>query len=98
MKKTRRTEINIETHRRTTIRFVMRHVSVHCEFCREVANVFALDEVAEALDMTLTEVCRAIGTGEFHLVKTKRDLPLVCGKSFAGKKKALMLTASPNQI
>lgn len=94
--KTHRTEINIETHEIKIIRQRGKPISVYCEYCEAMTTGFTLEETAALFETTLTDVCRRIGAGEFHLVSSTRGVPLVCGKS-PGNENKLMLKASPNK-
>lgn len=88
-RKTRRTEIQIETHEVKIIRFSGKQDSVHCDRCQETVSAFTHKQTAELLQMNLTDVCGLIEADKLHLVRTTRGLPLVCGNSLGSENKTL---------
>lgn len=82
----RKTQITIETHSITIIRTNSRRFAAHCEHCGETVTAFALEQIADALQVNLAEVCRRIETKQIHLIRTERSAALICGNSLEGKK------------
>ena len=77
--KTRRTEIQIETHEITTIRFSRgARRAFFCERCRREVQAFAPESVAA--------FSRLVESGEIHLIETARGA-LVCADSLDENKK-----------
>ncbi len=79
--KTRRTEIFIETHSVTIIRTNGKPLSAFCERCQTNVAVFAPEQIAAFLRLTLAEVCRRVETDELHLSENRRGIALICGRS-----------------
>ncbi len=78
----RRTEIYFETHSVTTIRIKGgTSLSAFCDYCQTNVVVFAPEQIAAFLRLTLAEVCRRIEKGELHLIDTRRGVALICGGS-----------------
>jgi len=78
----RRTEIYFETHSVTTIRIKGgTSLSAFCDCCQTTVSVFAPEQIAAFLRLTLAEVCRRVEKGELHLIDTRRGVTLICGGS-----------------
>ncbi len=78
----RRTEIYFETHSVTTIRIKGgTSLSAFCDYCQKNVAVFAPEQIAAFLRLTLPEVCRRDEKGELHLIATRRGVALICGGS-----------------
>jgi len=77
----RRTEITIETRSITIIRTNGAHYSAHCEHCRQTVAAFAPEQIAQALQLDLMEVCCRIEEGKLHLTDRRRGAALICGNS-----------------
>jgi hypothetical protein len=77
----RRTQITIETHSITIIRTNGKSPTTFCDCCQTNVAVFAPEQIAAFLRLTLTEVCRRIETNELHLIDTQRRIALICGGS-----------------
>ena len=75
----RRTQITIETHSITIIRTNGRPLSAHCERCQKIVAVFAPEQIAAMLGLTVTEVCRRVESDELHLIEIGRGVAFVCG-------------------
>lgn len=81
----RRTEITIETRSITIIRTNGAHHSAHCRHCLQTVAAFAPEQIAAALRLDLTEICRRVQTEQIHLVSSERGTALICGNSLAGE-------------
>ena len=82
MNKTRQTrQITIETHSVTIIRTNGKHLSAFCERCQTTVSVFAPEQIAAILRLTLAEVCRRVEKDELHLIENRRGVALICGGS-----------------
>ena len=79
--KTKRTEITIETHSITIIRTRGKTALAFCECCQTNVSVFAPEQIAAILRLTLAEVCRRVETDELHLIENRRGVALICGGS-----------------
>jgi len=80
----RRTEIYFETHNVTTIRIKGgTSLSAFCDYCQTNVAVFAPEQIAAFLRLTLAEVCRRVETNELHLIDTRRGIALICGTSLS---------------
>ncbi len=78
----RRTEIYYETHSVTTIRIKGEtSLSAFCDCCQTNVVVFAPEQIAAFLRLTLAEVCRRVETDELHLSENRRGIALICGRS-----------------
>ncbi len=77
----RRTQITIETHSIAIIRTNGKSPSAFCDCCRTNVAVFAPEQIAAFLRLTLAEVCRRVEEGELHLIETRRGVRLICGGS-----------------
>lgn len=93
-KKTRRTEIQIETHEVKVIRMSGRQFRAFCEYCEAMAAVFTPDQVAELLQMSPNNALGLVNEGKLHLVRADCGLALICGKSLGDTNNDLMQTAS----
>ncbi len=80
-RKIRRTEITIETHSVTIIRFKGNSSIAHCERCQKPVAALPIEKFTELLRLDLMEVCRRVQTGELHLTETGRSVALICGGS-----------------
>ncbi len=79
---TRTRQITIERHSVTLIRTNGANRSVYCEHCGEAAATFAPEQIAELLQLDLTEICRRVETKQIHLANSERGLALICGSLF----------------
>jgi uncharacterized protein (DUF2344 family) len=79
--KIRRAEITIETHSVTTIRSKVPSQTFYCEHCRESVTTFAPEQLAELLQLDLTEISRRIETHQIHLANDGRGAALICSNS-----------------
>ena len=83
--KIKRTEITIETHSVTIIRARGKQLSAFCERCQTNVAVFAPEQIAAILRLTVAEVCRRVQTDELHLIENRRDVALICGGSLSNE-------------
>ena len=97
-KKTRRIEIQIETHEVSVIRMRGRQFRAFCECCQAMAAALTPDQVAVLLKMSPDKALGLVNEGKLHLVQADRGLALVCGNSLDNKNKAMVLKASPNKL
>jgi len=81
----RRTEITIETRSITIIRTSGTHYAAHCQHCRQTVAAFAPEQIAAALQLDLTEVCRRVEMKHIHLTNNGRGAALICGNSLEEK-------------
>ncbi len=82
--KTRRTEIQIETHEFTIIRTRGRQSFAFCGRCQKTVAAFTHEQIGSFLPMT--DICRSIEEGEIHLVEMpEQPGSLVCGNSLDSK-------------
>ena len=81
----RRTEITIETRSITIIRTNGAHHSAHCQHCRQTVAAFAPEQIAEALQLDLTEICRRVAMKHIHLTNNGRGTALICGNSLGNE-------------
>jgi hypothetical protein len=68
--KTRRTEINIETHQVTVIRFRNERLTGFCRECGRQVPVLAVEKDINAPCLGITEVKRVIDAADIHLIGT----------------------------
>jgi hypothetical protein len=71
-KQIRRTEINIETHKITTIRSHSRLNPIYCLICRKPVATFSFEQ--------LEAISQLLETKDFHLIQTIKG-SLICGNS-----------------
>jgi hypothetical protein len=71
-KQIQRTEINIETHKITTIRSTSRLNPVYCVICQKSVATFSIDQ--------LESISQLVETKDFHLIQTING-SLICGNS-----------------
>lgn len=72
MKQIRRTEINIETRKITTIRATGRLNPIYCRICEKPVATFSLEQ--------LEIISQQMETRGFHLIQINK-VALVCGNS-----------------
>ena len=72
MKQIRRMEINIETHKITTIRASGKLDPIYCRICEKSVATFSLEQ--------LEIISKQMETRGFHLIQTNKA-SLVCGNS-----------------
>lgn len=80
-----RTEINIEMHKRTIIRFGGKRLSAFSEKCGRPASALTHEQVGEFFSITIGEVICRLEEDEIHRVTG--GLPLVCGNSLGNENK-----------
>src|SRR5688572_33491107 len=79
---TRRTEIQIETHKVKVIRIRRKPPFARCGRCGEIVTALTPEQTAEVLEMTQDEVLLLLEDGRVHLVNSERGMTLICGNSF----------------
>lgn len=80
--KTRRTEINIETHEVKVVRFPSRPSLALCERCCDIVTALTPKQTADVLGITQEDVFRLVEGERVHLVNPERAI--ICGNSFGG--------------
>ncbi len=70
-------EINIETHKITTIRSSGRFNQVYCRICEKSVTTFSFEQ--------LETISQLMETTDFHLIQTIKG-SLVCGNSLENNK------------
>ena len=77
----RRIEISIETHETKIIHIRTGKRSAFCQHCQASITWFTPEQVALLLNISVSEVCRDVETGRFHLTETERGTARICGDS-----------------
>ena len=95
--KTRRTEIQIETHEVKVVRFQSQPALALCERCRDIVMALTPEQTAVLLGLTQDEVFRLVDGKRVHLANPERGDVVICGNSFTEdnefvKQKALTTT------
>jgi hypothetical protein len=85
MKAKRRTEIKIETHEVTVIRFRKNQTNIYCAKCREQTPHLSASQTALVLSLSESEVYRLAEEGQIHC--NQADDLWFCGNSLAAFKK-----------
>lgn len=83
--KTRRTEIQLETHEVKIIRFRPTLLSAYCWRCGSIVTAVTPEQAAELLQRTLADIYCSVNEGRLHIAGTARGLPLICGNSVTGE-------------
>ena len=84
--RSRRTEIQIETHEIWVIQFGSGLATAICERCSEQVSLISREQASHILRTTVTEVDKLIELNKVHLAGKTRDCPLICGKSLADER------------
>ena len=85
METKRRTEIVIETHETTIIRFRTRQTATaFCDFCRETLPHFSARRAAAVLRLSEFAVFRLVESGRLHSSENARGELFICGNSITG--------------
>lgn len=92
--KTRRTEIQIETHEVKVVRLRSRQASVRCGRCGEMVTALTPEQAAEVLEMTPDDVFRLLERERIHLVNSESSSALICGSSFGDENQSVTRQAS----
>lgn len=92
--KTRRTEIQIETHEVKIVRLRSRQALAHCGHCGEIVTALTPEQMAEVLETTEDVVFSLLEGEKVHLVNSKRGLALICGNSFGDDNQLVTRQAS----
>ena len=79
----RRTRISVETHETKIIHLRTGGRSAFCQHCQASITWFTPEQVALLLNISVSEVCRDVETGRFHLTETERGTAQICGDSLA---------------
>ena len=81
--KTRRTEIQIETHEVKVVRFPSRPSLALCERCSEIVTALTPEQTARLLEITEDDVFRLVEGERIHLVNSDPSRVIICGNSFS---------------
>jgi hypothetical protein len=84
MKTKRRTEITMETHEITIIRFAQRQkLPIFCEACRAYVPHLSVAQASSVLPLSKAEISRLIASKQIHLTKNAGGDEQLCGKSLS---------------
>jgi hypothetical protein len=92
--KTRRTEIQIETHEVKIVRLRSRQALARCRHCVEIVTALTLEQTAEVLELTPDDIFRLLEEEKIHLVNPDRSIALICGNSFGDENRLVKQQAS----
>jgi hypothetical protein len=81
MTKTKRTEIEIETHELKVIRFRQFPETAFCERCRQSVSVLKLEQAAEVLNISLPIIYRLIEREKAHTIRDGEGSSILCSRS-----------------
>ncbi len=96
--KTRRTEIQIETHEVKIVRLRSKQVLARCGHCGEIVTALTPEQMAEVLETTQDVVFHLLEGEKVHLVNSQRGLALICGNSFGDDNQLVTRQASSNHF
>ena len=92
MKMNRRTEITMETHELTIIRFSRSQKRFFCETCAAHVSPLKVGQAALALSLSETAIFRLSESGQIHSAETTAGSLLLCGKSLAALAEELTIS------
>jgi hypothetical protein len=86
--KTRRTEIQIETHEVKIVQLRSKQALALCRRCGEIVTALTPEQTAEVLEITKDDVIRLVEVESIHLVNSERgSVAIICGNSFGDANK-----------
>lgn len=84
----KRTEITIETHEIKIIRISGEALRIaFCRRCESESAVFTPAQIAGFLGLSMEEICRMIGSDEYHLIENDETAALVCGNALKSERR-----------
>jgi hypothetical protein len=83
MKAKQRTEITMETHETTVIRFGQGQTIIFCESCEANTRHLSIVQAVSILRLSEPAISRLAGDKQIHSTQNADGLLLLCGKSLA---------------
>ena len=83
--KNKKTEILIETHERTLVRWLEKEVRAFCEDCQTEALFILPERAAIETGASVREIFRCVESGAVHFIETENRLTLICQVSLSAK-------------
>lgn len=87
MKTTRRTEIMMETHETTVIRFRHSQTIIFCESCQANTQHLSIFQAVSILSLSESKIAQFADDKQIHLTQTADGLLMLCGNSLAALEK-----------
>jgi hypothetical protein len=81
--KNKKTEILIETHERTLVRWLEKEVRSVCRACRAEALFILPERAAVETGASVREIFRLVESGAVHFIETDNRLTLICRTSLS---------------
>ena len=79
--RTLRKRVRIEKHELRVIRFGSEATKAYCQRCRGFVIGVTIDGAVAVTQLSVTELARTIEADTLHLVGTRSERPLICGKA-----------------
>ena len=86
MKEKKRTEITLETHELTIVRFRQNRTIAYCAVCQQQTPHFSVVQSVSVLSLSESVIFRLAESGEIHSCETANGLLRLCGNSLAALK------------
>ncbi len=87
MKAKQRTEITMETHETTVIRFGQHKTMLFCEACQTTTQHLPVIQAVSVLPLSEPAISRLAGDKHIHSTKNAAESLLLCGNSLAAQAK-----------
>ena len=87
MKAKHRTEVTMQTHERTVIRFGRGGPTILCRMCKANTRHFSIDQAVSIFELSQQAITRLVGDNEIHSTEDAGGSLMLCGNSLATQAK-----------
>ena len=87
MKAKQRTEVTMQTHERTVIRFGQGSPTLYCGMCQAKTRHFSVAQAVSIFELSQAAVTSLAGDNEIHSTQDARGSLMLCGNSLAAQAK-----------